>query len=172
MDPLTALPLPFIICYSNHFTNIWRSVKFSISFSSLNSHKMDKTIRFTISISNRRKNNLGNPWGFMIKSGQMPRSENGKSSCWTMVPQTPFCPCLLLNLSPTYMNEIIFQKFRGSSKLTIYIQHENDSITSGLRVWRINDLTHKWLCLSEKRATLSTTQDSPSGPLYFWKADL
>lgn len=71
---------------------------------------MDKTIRFTISISNRRKNNLGNPWGFMIKSGQMPRSENGKSSCWTMVPQTPFCPCLLLNLSPTYMNEIIFQR--------------------------------------------------------------
>lgn len=108
----------------------------------------------------------------MIKSGQMPRSENGKSSCWTMVPQTPFCPCLLLNLSPTYMNEIIFQKFRGSSKLTTCIQHDNDSITSGLRVWRINDLTHKLLRLSEKRATLSTTQDSPSGPLYFWKADL
>lgn len=47
---------------------------------------------------------LGNPWGFMIKSGQMPRSENGKSSCWTMVPQTPFCPCLLLNLSPSWVN--------------------------------------------------------------------
>lgn len=32
----------------------------------------------------------------------MPLSENGKSSCWTIVPQTPFCPCLLLNLSPSY----------------------------------------------------------------------
>lgn len=35
----------------------------------------------------------------------MPLSENGKSSCWTIVPQTPFCPCLLLNLSPSYGNK-------------------------------------------------------------------
>nr|GMD25946.1 hypothetical protein A4E30_00093 [Ipomoea batatas] len=73
----------------------------------------------------------------MIRSGHMPRSENGKSSCWTMLPQTPFCPCLLLNLSPS----------------------------SGLRVWRIINLMHKLLFLSEDRATLSTTPVSPSAHL-------
>lgn len=60
-----------------------------------------KIIIIIISIKLSKEFYLGNPWGFIIKSGHIPRSENGKSSCWTMVPQTPFCPCLLLNLSPT-----------------------------------------------------------------------
>ena len=43
----------------------------------------------------------GNPWGFIIKSGQTPLSLKGMSSCRTMLPTTPFCPCRLLNLSPS-----------------------------------------------------------------------
>ena len=43
----------------------------------------------------------GNPWGFIIKSGQTPLSLKGMSSCRTILPTTPFCPCLLLNLSPS-----------------------------------------------------------------------
>ena len=44
---------------------------------------------------------VGQAHGFMMRSGQMPRSEKGRSACCTMVPTTPFCPCRLLNLSPT-----------------------------------------------------------------------
>lgn len=48
----------------------------------------------------------------------MPLSENGKSSCWTIVPQTPFCPCLLLNLSPSYSN-----KYREGNQSTTNKEH-------------------------------------------------
>jgi hypothetical protein len=37
----------------------------------------------------------------MIRSGLQPVSENGISYSFTMRPQTPFCPCLLENLSPS-----------------------------------------------------------------------
>ena len=36
----------------------------------------------------------GNPCGFMIKSGVMPRSENGKSLCGRITPHTPFWPAI------------------------------------------------------------------------------
>lgn len=36
----------------------------------------------------------GKPWGFMTTSGTMPSSLKGKSSCGTISPHTPFCPCL------------------------------------------------------------------------------
>jgi len=39
--------------------------------------------------------------GFMMRSGHTPFSEKGRSSCATMAPHTPFCPCRLLNLSPS-----------------------------------------------------------------------
>lgn len=110
---------------------------------------------------------LGNPWGFIIKSGQMPRSENGKSSCWIMVPQTPFCPCLLLNLSPTWRDNI--RKKESQPKIqddySIHNKSRLETFTSGLRVCRIKNLILKLLFLSLKRATRSTTQDSPSEPL-------
>uniref|UniRef100_A0A0A9CID1 Uncharacterized protein n=1 Tax=Arundo donax TaxID=35708 RepID=A0A0A9CID1_ARUDO len=54
-----------------------------------------------------------------------------------MVPQTPFCPCLLLNLSPT----------------------------SGLLVWRIMHLIDNLSFVSEQSITRSTTVVSPSTPL-------
>lgn len=73
---------------------------------------------------------LGNPWGFIIRSGQMPRSVKGKSSCWTMVPQTPFCPCLLLNLSPTYAHEIEIKS--GIPKNKARFQNDTNSKLSYL----------------------------------------
>lgn len=43
----------------------------------------------------------GNAWGLMIRSGLMPVfAENGMSMSGHSWEQTPFCPCLLLNLSP------------------------------------------------------------------------
>lgn len=117
---------------------------------------------------------LGNPWGFIIKSGQMPRSENGKSSCWIMVPQTPFCPCLLLNLSPTWRDNI--HKKKSQTKISddhsIHNKSRLETFTSGLRVCRIETLILKLLFLSLKRATRSTTPDSPSVPLNFCALDL
>jgi len=74
---------------------------------------------------------LGNPCGFIIKSGQMPRSEKTKSSCWTIVPHTPFCPCRLLNLSPTWGDKIW-----GSPKLNAQEKkrHKQD-ITRSNYLW-------------------------------------
>mmetsp|Transcript_43054 Transcript_43054/g.100899 ORF Transcript_43054/g.100899 Transcript_43054/m.100899 type:complete len:205 (+) Transcript_43054:618-1232(+) len=43
----------------------------------------------------------GKPCGFMMMSGQTPRSEKGRSSCCTMRPMTPFCPWRDENLSPS-----------------------------------------------------------------------
>lgn len=43
----------------------------------------------------------GNAWGLMMRSGLMPVfAENGMSMSGHNCEQTPFCPCLLLNLSP------------------------------------------------------------------------
>jgi len=42
----------------------------------------------------------GNPWGFIIMSGHHPLSLKGISIYGTMIPTTPFWPCLELNLSP------------------------------------------------------------------------
>lgn len=43
---------------------------------------------------------LGIAWGFTIKSGDIPSHVNGMSSCLYVMPQVPFCPCRLANLSP------------------------------------------------------------------------
>jgi hypothetical protein len=74
------------------FWNIWDPL--NPMFHWLSQHKL-KASQLS------RDTNLGKPWGFMIRSGQIPLSEKGKSSCCTIVPHTPFWPCLLLNLSPT-----------------------------------------------------------------------
>lgn len=43
----------------------------------------------------------GNAWGLIIRSGRIPECpENGISTSGHNCEQTPFCPCLLLNLSP------------------------------------------------------------------------
>lgn len=43
----------------------------------------------------------GNAWGLMMRSGRMPVfPENGISTSGHNWEHTPFCPCLLLNLSP------------------------------------------------------------------------
>jgi len=39
--------------------------------------------------------------GLIIRSGTVPSSENGRSSCGTIKPMTPFCPCRDANLSPS-----------------------------------------------------------------------
>ncbi len=39
--------------------------------------------------------------GLIMRSGIMPSSVNGMSSCGTTAPMTPFCPCLDANLSPS-----------------------------------------------------------------------
>ena len=43
---------------------------------------------------------VGIAWGFRIKSGFTPSAVNGMSSSGIIIPTTPFCPCLLENLSP------------------------------------------------------------------------
>lgn len=43
----------------------------------------------------------GKAWGLIIRSGRIPVApENGISTSGHSCEQTPFCPCLLLNLSP------------------------------------------------------------------------
>lgn len=43
----------------------------------------------------------GNAWGLIIRSGRIPvTAEKGISISGHSWEQTPFCPCLLLNLSP------------------------------------------------------------------------
>eukprot|EP00960_Hanusia_phi_P030336 748533-Hanusia_phi.AAC.2 len=49
----------------------------------------------------------GNPWGFMMRSGQRPSSVKGMSSWGMMMPVTPFCPCLDENLSPSSGRRVV-----------------------------------------------------------------
>ena len=62
----------------------------------------------------------GKPWGFMIRSGFIPLSLNGRSTAGWISPHTPFCPWRLENLSPS----------------------------SGARVSRIRTLMSHWSSLS------------------------
>ena len=81
----------------------------------------------------------GKPCGFMMMSGQMPRSEKGMSSCGTMWPMTPFCPWRDENLSPS----------------------------SGLRVERMRSFIRWRSFLLPEIMTRSTYVSLwPSGPLY------
>mmetsp|Transcript_29596 Transcript_29596/g.95622 ORF Transcript_29596/g.95622 Transcript_29596/m.95622 type:complete len:208 (-) Transcript_29596:2340-2963(-) len=81
----------------------------------------------------------GKPCGFMMISGQMPRSEKGMSSCATIRPMTPFCPCREENLSPS----------------------------SGLRVDRTRSLI-RWVSflLPDNRTRSTYVSPWPTGPLY------